>query len=233
MTAENTMNPKQRVAVHAANLVEADMIVGLGTGSTANLFIEALAKRNRTENLNVTTVSSSAISAIKAKEAGLPVLSIDSLSELDLYVDGADEVTADLALLKGRGQDLVREKLLATAADQFFVMVDESKLVEFIGEKFPIPVEVMPDAWKLVFNQLKQQGGRGDLRLNASGDNVAVTAHGSLVLDMHFDHVDSLELTMILDTIPGVVEHGIFSDLATAVFIGGDSEVEEHWRQEP
>lgn len=230
MTAQNTMNPKQRVAVHAANLVKADMVVGLGTGSTANLFIEALAKRNRSEKLNVTTVSSSVISAVKAKQAGLSVTSIDSLDYLDMYVDGADEVTPDLTLLKGRGQDLVREKLLASAADQFYVLVDESKLVDRIGQNFPIPVEVMPDAWKLVLGQLKQQGGHGELRMNASGDNVAVTAHGSLVLDMTFEHVDSLELTMVLDTIPGVIEHGIFSELATAVFIGGEQEVEEHWR---
>jgi len=230
MTAQNTMNPKQRVAVHVANLVEADMIIGLGTGSTANLFIDALAKRNRNEHLNITTVSSSAISAVKAKEAGLPVVSIDSLDYLDMYVDGADEVTPDLTLLKGRGQDLVREKLLASAADQFYVLVDESKLVEHIGQNFPIPVEVFPDAWKLVLAQLKQQGGYGELRMNAGGDNVAVTAHGSLVLDMKFEHMDSLELTMVLDTIAGVVEHGIFSDLASAVFIGGEQEVEEHWR---
>lgn len=230
MTAQNSMNPKQRVAVHAANLVEADMVVGLGTGSTADLFIEALAKRNRSEKLNVTTVSSSAISAIKAEEAGLSVTSIDTLTHIDMYVDGADEVTPDLTLLKGRGQDLVREKLLASAADRFYVLVDESKLVEQIGDKFPVPVEVMPDAWKLVLGELQKQGGRGELRLNASGDNVAVTAHGSLVLDMQFEHVDSLELTMVLDTIPGIVEHGIFSELATAVFIGGEQEVEEHWR---
>ncbi|EEF79585.1 Ribose 5-phosphate isomerase A [Methylophaga thiooxydans] len=230
MTAQNIMNPKQRVAVHAANLVEADMIVGLGTGSTANLFIEALAKRNRNEHLKVTTVSSSAISAVKAKEAGLPVVSIDSLDYLDMYVDGADEVTPDLTLLKGRGQDLVREKLLASAADQFYVLVDESKLVEHIGQNFPVPVEVLPEAWKLVLAQLKQHGGVGELRMNAAGDNVAFTAHGSLVLDMSFEHIDSLELTMLLDTIAGVVEHGIFSDLASAVFIGGEQEVEEHWR---
>lgn len=230
MTAEKAMNPKQRVAVHVANLVEANMVVGLGTGSTANLFIEALAKRQRTEKLNITTVSSSVISAVKAKEAGLPVVSIDSLDGLDMYVDGADEVTPDLTLLKGRGQDLVREKLLASAADQFYVLVDESKLVDHIGQKFPIPVEVMPEAWKLVLAQLKQRGGKGELRLNAAKDNVAVTANGSLVLDMTFDHIDSLELTMVLETIPGIVEHGIFSELATAVFIGGEQEVEEHWR---
>ncbi len=230
MTAENAMNPKQRVAVHVANLVEANMVVGLGTGSTANLFIEALAKRQRTEKLNITTVSSSVISAVKAKQAGLPVVSIDSLDGLDMYVDGADEVTPDLTLLKGRGQDLVREKLLASAADQFYVLVDESKLVDHIGQKFPIPIEVMPEAWKLVLAQLKQRGGTGELRLNSGKDNVAVTAHGSLVLDMEFNHIDSLELTMVLETIPGIVEHGIFSELATAVFIGGEQEVEEHWR---
>lgn len=225
-----TMNPKQRVALHAANLVEQNMVVGLGTGSTANFFIEALAQRCRTEKLSIRTVSSSAISAIKAREAGLPVLSIAELESVDIYVDGADEVTPDLTLLKGRGQDLVNEKLLASAADQFFVLVDESKLVERIGHTFPIPVEVMPQAWRLVISQLKHQGGEGQLRLNASGDNVAVTASGSLVLDMQFKNMDSLELTMILDTIPGIVEHGIFSDIASAVFIGGDSEVEEHWR---
>ena len=230
MTANNTMNPKQRVASHVANLVEADMVVGLGTGSTANFFIDALAKRHRSEKLNVMTVSSSVVSAVKAKEAGLPVVSIESLDGLDMYVDGADEVTRDLTLLKGRGQDLVREKLLAAAADQFYVLVDESKLVDHIGQKFPIPVEVLPDAWQLVLSQLKYQGGQGQLRMNAAGDNVAVTAHGSLVLDMTFDRMDSLELTMILDTVAGIVEHGIFSELATAVFIGAEAEVEEHWR---
>jgi len=230
MSAQSSMNPKQRVAVHVANLVEADMVVGLGTGSTANFFIEALAKRNRLENLNVKTVSSSVISAVKATEAGLPVVSIDSLDYLDIYVDGADEVTPDLTLLKGRGQDLVREKLLASAADQFYILVDESKLVDHIGQNFAIPVEVLPEAWKLVQAQLKQQGGYGELRMNAGGDNVAVTAHGSLVLDMKFEHRESLELTMVLDTIAGVVEHGIFSELATAVFIGSDKQVEEHWR---
>ncbi|WP_289282565.1 MULTISPECIES: ribose-5-phosphate isomerase RpiA [unclassified Methylophaga] len=224
------INPKQRVALHAANLVEQNMVVGLGTGSTANFFIEALAKRCKTEKLNIQTVSSSAISAVKAREAGLPVVSIADLDSLDIYVDGADEVTPDLTLLKGRGQDLVNEKLLASAADQFFVLVDESKLVEHIGDSFPIPVEVMPQAWRLVLTQLKHQGGEGQLRLNASGDNVAVTASGSLVLDMQFKDMDSLELTMILDTIPGIVEHGIFSDIASAIFIGGESEVEEHWR---
>ena len=109
------MNDKELVAHQALQYVSENMIVGLGTGSTANFFIDALAKRNKKEKLNVRVVSSSVVSMIKAKEAGLPLLSMDQIKEIDLYIDGADEITPDLTLLKGRGYDLVREKLLARA----------------------------------------------------------------------------------------------------------------------
>ncbi|HEX5539594.1 MAG TPA: ribose-5-phosphate isomerase RpiA, partial [Methylophilaceae bacterium] len=189
------MNDKQLVAVHAARQIEDGMLVGLGTGSTANYFIEELARRQREEGLKVTTASSSVVSAIKARSLGLPLVAIEQLGRLDVYVDGADEVTPDMTLLKGRGSDLVREKLLATASDEFIVLVDQSKLVSRIGERFPIPVEVMPFAWQLVKRCLEQQGGRGELRPNASKDGLAVTSHGSLVLDMAFDaDVDSAKL---------------------------------------
>lgn len=113
------MNDKERVAKHAANLVKNDMIVGLGTGSTADYFIEELARRRTEEGLRVSTVASSVVSMIKAKTLGLPLIAIEHLTQLDLYVDGADEVAPDNTLLKGQGADLVREKLLATASDQF------------------------------------------------------------------------------------------------------------------
>ena len=113
------MNEKQIIAQRAAQRIENHMRVGLGTGSTANLFIEALAARVKQENLSITTVSSSVISAIYAKTCGLPVTSIEQCTQLDVYVDGADEVTPDLTLLKGRGSDLVREKLLAEASSAF------------------------------------------------------------------------------------------------------------------
>lgn len=113
------MNDKQRVAIHAANYVQDDMLVGLGTGSTANFFIEELARRQQEEHLKLTTVSSSTISMIKAQSLGLTVLGLQQVSEIDLYVDGADEITPNLTLLKGRGYDLVMEKLLAKAAKQF------------------------------------------------------------------------------------------------------------------
>ncbi len=222
------MSDKELVALHAANLVKDGMVVGLGTGSTANLFIEALARRRNEQGLKVTAASSSVVSTIKAQSLGLPLISIEHFSRLDLYVDGADEVTPDMTLLKGRGSDLVREKLMAKAADQFLVLVDQSKLVSRIGEKFAIPIEVIPFAWQLAKRSLEAMGGRGDLRPTASKDGLAMTSHGSLVLDMTFDAGMSAErLNAALNAIPGVVEHGIFLGLTSAVIIAIDGKVEE------
>lgn len=224
----NDINDKKNTAVQAATLVENNMTVGLGTGSTANYFIEELARRQQQEGLVVTTVASSIVSARIADESGLKVIAIENVKHLDLYVDGADEVTDDMSLLKGRGSDLVREKLLAKACDQFYVLVDNSKLVSQIGENFPIPIEVLPFAWQLVQKSLEQIGGAGDLRKNATGDGLAVTSHGSLVLDMTFESgFDSHELNNQLNAIPGVVEHGIFANLATQIFIGANGQVEQ------
>lgn len=219
-------NDKQLVAEAAAALVQPDMVVGLGTGSTANYFIEALAQRQSSEGLQISTVASSTISAIKAQAAGLRVQSIANLKHLDLYVDGADEISPSHTLLKGRGQDLVMEKLLAAAANRFVVVADKSKLVRRIGEKFVIPIEVMPAAWQVVKHALEQQGASGNLRLNASQDNVAVTAHGSYVLDMRFpENMDEVSLNSLLNSTPGVVAHGIFLGLASLVLIADNGSV--------
>jgi len=222
------MNDKERIAQHAANQVADGMLVGLGTGSTANCFIEELANRSREQGLKVTTVSSSIVSAIKAQQLGLPVLGFDQVSHVDLYVDGADEVSPELTLLKGQGADLVREKLLATASKQFLVLVESNKLVERIGQHFAIPIEVMPFAWQLVKKQLEAIGGQGDLRQNANKNGYAISAHGSLILDMRFDmHTDAKTLNETLNSIPGIVEHGIFYALATTVLIGVNGQVQE------
>ncbi len=224
------MNDKELVARHAARWVQDGMLVGLGTGSTANYFIMELARRRTEEGLRVTTAASSIISSIKAQELGLPVVSMEYLNRLDLYVDGADEVTPDLTLLKGRGSDLVREKILARASDRFLALVDDSKLVDRIGARYPIPVEVMPFAWQMVKRRLEVMGAKGDLRKNAAKDGLAVTSHGSLVLDMVFDPLlDSKTLDDVLNDTPGVVEHGIFRNLASAVFVALDGLVQERW----
>lgn len=221
------MNDKQLVAIEAAKLAKNGMIIGLGTGSTANYFIEALAQRQTTENLNIQTVASSTISAIKAAECGLKVLSIAQLSQIDLYVDGADEVTPQLTLLKGRGQDLVMEKLLANAAEQFIVVADKSKLVSRIGEKFIIPMEVIPSAWQMVKHNLEKHGASGTIRLNAGQDNVAMSAHGSYILDMKFPaSINDKALNDLLNSTPGIVEHGVFYGLTKLVLMADNGRIE-------
>ena len=220
------MNDKQLVAVAAAVQVQNGMVVGLGTGSTANFFIEELARRQREEGLQVTSVASSVVSTRKAQELGLPLVAIEHLDRLDLYVDGADEITPDHTLLKGRGYDLVKEKLLARAAERFVVVADRSKLVDRIGEKFPIPVEVIPGAWRLVLHTLQRAGAEGGLRPNAAGDGLAISSHGSLVLDMRFDPaLDAAHLNALLNDTPGVVEHGIFRGLASQVLIADNGSI--------
>jgi ribose 5-phosphate isomerase A len=226
------MNEKELVALHVAKLVQDGMLVGLGTGSTANYFIQELARRRAEEGLQVSAAASSVVSAIKAQQLGLPLVALEHLSRLDLYVDGADEVTPDLTLLKGRGFDLVREKLMARASDRFLVLIDPTKLVDRIGARFPIPVEVMPFAWALVKRRLESIGGSGELRQTANRDGLVVTSHGSLVLDMVFDPaLETAALNVFLNDTPGVVEHGIFRGLASNVFVVVDGKVQEHRAQ--
>lgn len=220
------MNDKQLVAEHAAQRIESGMLVGLGTGSTANFFIEALARRQQDEDLQIEVVASSIVSTLKAKQLELKLRGIEHINRLDVYVDGADEVTPDLTLLKGRGSDLVKEKLLAKASKAFWVLIDPSKHVKRIGQNYPIPIEVMPFAWQLVQRSLAGIGGAAKLRAN--GDGLFVTSYGSLVLDTAFDpSVDGKTLNTQLNAIPGIVEHGIFADLTSAVFCGDNGSVEE------
>lgn len=225
------MNDKQLVAIHATKYVKDGMLVGLGTGSTANFFIEELARRQTEENLKVTTIASSHVSMIKAQSLGLHVIALTQVAEIDLYVDGADEITPDMTLLKGRGYDLVLEKLLAKAAKQFLVVADKSKLVARIGTNYAIPIEVMPFAWKAAKRSLEASGGVGELRQNVAKDGLSITSYGSLVLDMAFDKSISEEsLNHLINNTPGVVEHGIFRGLTNAVLIAGDGKVEERWK---
>ena len=222
------MNDKQLVAIHAAKYVKNDMLVGLGTGSTANFFIEELARRQAEEGLKVTTIASSNVSMIKAQSLGLNVISLHQVDAIDLYVDGADEITPDMTLLKGRGYDLVMEKLLARAARQFIVVADKSKLVDRIGTNYAIPIEVMPMAWKAAKRSIEALGGRGDLRTNAAKDGLAISSHGSLVLDMAFDKsIAESELNDILNNTPGVVEHGVFVGLSSMILIADDGVIQE------
>jgi len=224
------MNDKQMVALQAAKYVKDGMLIGLGTGSTANYFIEELARLQREDGLRITTVASSTVSAITAQSLNLPIVSLEHISSIDLYVDGADEITPDMTLLKGRGSDLVKEKLLAKAATKFVAVADESKLVSHIGQNFVIPIEVIPFAWQLAKKTLEAIGAKGTLRPNTAKDGFWVTSHGSYVLDMVFDKsLNAKTLNDLINNTPGVVEHGIFYDLTDAVFIASNGLVSERW----
>jgi ribose 5-phosphate isomerase A len=153
------------------------------------------------------------------------------VAEIDVYVDGADEITPDMTLLKGRGYDLVLEKLLAKAAKQFIVVADKSKLVGRIGTNYAIPIEVMPMAWKAAKRSLEAAGGIGELRQNVAKDSLSISSHGSLMLDMAFDQSISEEaLNQLINNTPGVVEHGIFYGLTSVVLVAGEGTVEERWK---
>ncbi len=213
------MDIKTLLGAKASRLVQSGMVVGLGTGSTADAFIDALGSRV-SEGLQIWAVASSVRSRIRAERAGIPLLGLELAPRIDLYVDGADEVTPDLVLLKGRGIDLVVEKLFAQNSGRFVVLVDESKEVDRLGERFPIPVEVWPPAWPWVKRRLEALGAKPKLRTGQDGATV-VTAQGNLVLDTRFSEpFRPDEVDRALNRMAGVVAHGIFHQLADEVWIG-------------
>jgi ribose 5-phosphate isomerase A len=221
---------KELVGREAARYVQPGMLVGLGTGSTADFFIRELARRVREDGLEITAVASSHPSALLAEELGLPLVAAEQVAALDLYVDGADEITPERHLLKGRGFDLVKEKLLAASSARFLVLADASKLVDRLGARFPVPVEVLPFARRSVARRVEALGGRAVTRRLPQQDALAVTAQGNLVLDVAFaPGVDIAALDIPLRQIPGVAEHGIFRGLASAVLVAEGGEVRERF----
>ena len=198
------MNDKQAVAIHAASYVKDGMLVGLGTGSTANYFIDELARRQLEEKLKVTTVSSSIVSMIKAQSLGLNVIALNQIAEIDLYVDGADEITEHLHMLKGGGGALTREKIVAAVAKTFICICDETKYVPVLG-KFPLPVEVLPMAKSYVARELVKLGGQPKLR-DFTTDN------GNVILDVWNLKIDDpVAMEAKINQIVGVVTNGLFA----------------------
>jgi ribose 5-phosphate isomerase A len=214
------MNPddrKKRVANAALDYLRDGMIVGVGTGSTVNHFIDALASmRGRIAGC----VSSSDGSTARLKAARIEVLDLNSVGSLELYVDGADEATRDRYLIKGGGAALTREKIVAAAARQFVCIVDDSKLVDVLG-RFPLPVEVIPMARSLVAREIVARGGRPVWREGVVTDN------GNHILDVHgLTILDPPELETELNQIAGVVTVGLFARRpADVLLIGTAAEV--------
>ncbi len=207
---------KQKVAEAALKYVKADTIVGVGTGSTANMFIDALAGM---KNDIIGTVASSEATAERLQGHGIPVLELnEALSQVDslsVYIDGADEFDSGKNLTKGGGGALTREKIVAAASDAFICIVDESKKVDHLGA-FPLPVEVIPMAGALVANVARDLGGKPVLREGFMTDN------GNIIIDVHgLTITDARGLEDHLNSIPGVVTNGIFSHQGADVVLMG------------
>lgn len=211
MTADGDAK-KRRAAVAALDLVTDDSIIGIGTGSTVNLFIDALARLPQRPRR---AVSSSQASSVRLAAVGIEVRDLNEVSDLNLYIDGADEATAGRQLVKGGGGALTREKIIAAAARRFVCIVDDSKLVATLGH-FPLPVEVIPMARTLVSRELAARGGRPLWRAGFVTDN------GNHILDVHgLTITDPVALERDLNQITGVVTVGLFAVRPADVLIVG------------
>lgn len=207
---------KQAVAEAAVNyilpLLESDTIVGVGTGSTANLFIDELAKHKHDFD---GTVASSEASAERLKKHGIPVYDLNSVGNIRVYVDGADESNHHLYLIKGGGAALTREKIVAACSEEFVCIADESKLVDVLGD-FPLPVEVIPMARSYVARELVKLGGDPVYREGVVTDN------GNCILDVYnMKILDPIKLEAQINSIVGVVTNGLFADRAADVLLLG------------
>jgi ribose 5-phosphate isomerase A len=214
---------KRAAAERAVGLVRDGMRLGLGTGSTAAHFVAALGDRVRA-GLAVAAVPTSEATRAQAEREGIALSTLDDGPELDLTVDGADEIDGDLRLIKGGGGALLREKIVAAASRRMVVIADGSKRVERLG-RFPLPIEVVPfglgATWRAVSAAIERAGCRGLLRLRtATNGGPCVTDGGHLLLDADLGRIDKPEeLAGALDAVPGVVEHGLFLGLATGAIL--------------
>ncbi len=203
---------KQAVAREAIKYVVEDAVIGVGTGSTADLFIDELA---RMKNRIAGAVASSERSAQRLKGRGIRVLDLNSVNELPVYIDGADEITEHLAMIKGGGGALTREKIVAAVAKKFVCIADESKLVPVLG-KFPLPVEVIAMARAYVARQMVKLGGQPKLREGFATDN------GNIVLDVWgLSILNPVELETAVNNIAGVVTNGLFARRGADVLLLG------------
>jgi ribose 5-phosphate isomerase A len=218
---------KRAAAARALEFIQSGMRVGLGTGSTANHFVELLGEKVRS-GFRVIGVPTSEATRALAERVGVPLTTLDETPELDVTVDGADEIDADLTLIKGGGGALLREKIVAAASSQMIVIADESKWVPVLG-RFPLPIEVnkfgLGATQRAVEKAIVAAGASGPLKLRTGKDGLAfVTDGGHFILDAALGRIpDAHALADRLAEVPGVVEHGLFIGLARKAVLAGAS----------
>jgi ribose 5-phosphate isomerase A len=223
---ENRAILKEKAAQDALDLIESDMVLGLGTGSTTRFAIELIGQRLKDGSLkNIVGIPSSLETEKLAKSLGIPLTNFQKHPEIDLTIVGADEVDTQLDLIKGGGGALLREKIIAQASHRTVIIVDEGKISSALGTLWTVPVEVIPFAWQLEAIYLKALQASVVLR-KTSVDSPFTTDQGNFILDCDFGPItDPEELSFQLNQRAGIMEHGLFLDLATDVIVAGEEQV--------
>lgn len=213
---------KQQVGKAAADRVQSGSIVGLGTGSTTAFAIQFLGERIASGALtDIKGIPTSFQASVLAKQYGIPLTTLDEVDRIHIGIDGADEVDPQKNLIKGGGAAHTREKVVDSLAEQFIVVVDQSKIVDKLGSTFPVPVEVLPMAIAPVVKALEKLGGKPELRMGIKKDGPVITDQGNMVLDVTFSAIPNPpELEKTINNIPGVLENGIFVGMTDIVLIG-------------
>ncbi len=220
------LTEKRNAGVKAAEYVEDGMVIGLGTGSTAKHAIEKIAKRIRKEGLEITAVPTSESTRIMAKDLDIPLSSLDDVNRIDLTIDGADEVDPNKNLIKGGGGALLREKMVAFQSDYEIIIIDGSKMVENLGIDFDLPVEIVPYWKNATIRQVEKLGCVCDIRMHQN--DLFKTDNHNYIIDCSFEQIeDPHRLSRDLNKIPGVIENGLFVDLADKIIIGKKEGFEE------
>ena len=213
---------KQAVGKAAADRVQSNSIVGLGTGSTTAFALEFIGDRlQKGELINVVGVPTSFQAEVLARRYGIPLTTLDIIDHIDVAIDGADEVDPQKNLIKGGGAAHTREKIVDALAKTFLVVVDSGKLVEHLGSTFLLPVEVIPMALTPVMRALETFGGKPELRMGIKKAGPVVTDQGNLVIDVKFDKIENpADLELKINNLPGVLENGLFVGVADTILVG-------------
>lgn len=220
---------KQKAALEAVKHVKDGFIVGLGSGSTAAFAIQALGERVKREKLRIMGIPTSYQAFLLAVECGIPITTLDEHSQIDVTIDGADQITPELFLIKGMGAALAREKIVAAASKLNIIIADAKKKVKVLGENNqPVPIEVLPFAISPVKQKIIDADGKPVLREGKGKLGPVITDNGNVILDSYFGEVaDPEDLAVKLKIIPGVVETGFFVGLTDIAYIGTASNVEK------
>jgi ribose 5-phosphate isomerase A len=223
MKGDNKRREKEKAAESGSSLISDGMVVGLGTGSTAEIVIRLIGSRIKTAELEIFGVPTSLRTEMVAIECGIPITTLSEHPCLDICIDGADQVDSELNLIKGGWGSHTREKIVSYAAKKLVICVEEEKIMEQLTK--PVPLEVLPYAVKIVEKQVKKLGGEPALRSEGTRGGYSVTEHGNLVIDADFGVIDNPEeMSTALSSVVGSLEHGIFTN-AAEVHVGDEKGV--------